>query len=99
MVAQAYLSDGDREIVALSDRTVGVASLAAGQVEAMLHRRCSQDDGRGVGEALNDQSIVYPRLRFFSGAAASMELIRYAVPSSVHGGPACAASGANLLGT
>ena len=76
MVAQSFLSDGASEIVALSDRTVGVASLAYGQWEAMLHRRCSQDDGRGVGEALNDQNVVYPRLRFFAGSVRSMELIR-----------------------
>ena len=76
MVAQAYVSDGDRELVALSDRTVGVASLAPGQLEAMLHRRCSQDDFRGVNEPLDDQSIVYPRLRLFAGSAAGMELIR-----------------------
>jgi len=78
MVAQSYLTDGTAEIVTLSDRTVGVASLAYGEFEAMLHRRCSQDDGRGVGEALNDQNIVYPRLRFFVGSAQNMERIRCA---------------------
>jgi len=86
MVAQSYLTDGTAEIVTLSDRTVGVASLAYGEFEAMLHRRCSQDDGRGVGEALNDQNIVYPRLRFFVGSAQNMERIRCASGAGDNGG-------------
>jgi len=33
-----------------------------GSVELMLHRRLLHDDGRGVGEALNDSTIVTPKL-------------------------------------
>ena len=80
MVAQAYISDGVQELVALVDRTVGAASLAPGQFEVMLHRRCSQDDFRGVNEPLDDQTVVYPRMRFFAGTASGMELLRCESP-------------------
>lgn len=76
MVYQAYLSDGVKELLAITDRTIGVGTLQAGEVEFMLHRRCSQDDGRGVGEALDDTSVTTPHLFFYLGSAASVETLR-----------------------
>ena len=38
----------------LNDRSQGGGSLNDGQVELMVHRRLLHDDGRGVGEALNE---------------------------------------------
>jgi hypothetical protein len=36
------------------DRSVGVASLATGSFEVMVHRRLLADDSRGVGEPLDE---------------------------------------------
>ena len=38
----------------MTDRSSGVASLKEGEMENMLHRRLLVDDGRGVGEPLNE---------------------------------------------
>ena len=38
----------------MTDRAHGATSLKPGQIEVMLHRRCLCDDGRGVGEPLNE---------------------------------------------
>ncbi|KAF7840227.1 putative alpha-mannosidase [Senna tora] len=53
-----YLRDESKEFSVLVDRSVGGSSLVDGQVELMLHRRLLQDDGRGVGEALNETVCV-----------------------------------------
>lgn len=53
--AGIYLTDGETEFSVLVDRAVGGASLRDGQVEVMLHRRLLWDDGKGVGEALNEE--------------------------------------------
>jgi len=44
----------DAELVVLTDVTQGGASLAAGEVELMVHRRLQVDDNRGVQEPLNE---------------------------------------------
>lgn len=41
-----------------SQRTHGVASLKNGAMEIMVHRKTARDDGRGVGEGLDDTSDV-----------------------------------------
>lgn len=49
------LQDGDGAAIALvPDRAMGAASLEDGALEVMLHRRLFHDDGRGVGEPLNE---------------------------------------------
>jgi len=55
-------NDTDGQFTILSDATHGGASLTDGQLELMLHRRLLKDDGRGVGEPLNDSTIVTPKL-------------------------------------
>lgn len=40
-----------------TDRSQGGASLADGSVELMVHRRIQADDGRGVGEPLNETGL------------------------------------------
>ena len=76
MVAQAFLSNEDVQFGLTSERTVGVASLTGGQIEVMLHRRCSQDDGRGMGEALDDDTTVFPTLRIAFGSHTAVEKSR-----------------------
>ncbi|KAK3157330.1 hypothetical protein QOZ80_2AG0119610 [Eleusine coracana subsp. coracana] len=50
----AYVTDGKYELSVLVDRAVGASSIQDGQLEIMLHRRIMQDDGRGVGEPLDE---------------------------------------------
>lgn len=40
----------DLQLNVLCDSTHGAASLRNGEIEMMLHRRCIDDDGRGLGE-------------------------------------------------
>ena len=44
-------------------RFPGGASLASGQLEIMVHRRILKDDGRGVGEPLNETLSCTPYVR------------------------------------
>ncbi|KAJ6792080.1 alpha-mannosidase [Iris pallida] len=53
-----YISDGKSELSILVDRAVGGSSIHDGQIEIMLHRRLLHDDGRGVGEALDEKVCV-----------------------------------------
>lgn len=43
-----------KKVSILPDRTEGGASLSAGQIELMVHRRLKKDDHRGVGEPLDE---------------------------------------------
>ncbi|XP_054805405.1 probable alpha-mannosidase At5g13980 isoform X2 [Prosopis cineraria] len=54
-----YLRDQSKEFSVLVDRSVGGSSLIDGQVELMVHRRLLVDDGRGVGEALNETVCIH----------------------------------------
>jgi lysosomal alpha-mannosidase len=45
------------------DRSHGVGVEKPGEMEIMLHRRLLQDDWRGVGEALNDVTVINPKHR------------------------------------
>ncbi|KAG6542998.1 hypothetical protein Mapa_015494 [Marchantia paleacea] len=53
-----YITDGAKDFSLLVDRAVGGASIEDGSLEIMLHRCLMNDDGRGVGEALNEQVCV-----------------------------------------
>ncbi|KAJ4714169.1 Alpha-mannosidase [Melia azedarach] len=49
-----FTTDKKSEFSVLVDRATGGASIEDGQLEIMLHRRMLADDGRGVGEALDE---------------------------------------------
>jgi hypothetical protein len=51
--------NGDAFAIAV-DSSVGGASLEDGQIELMVHRRLMVDDGRGVGEPLNETEFTVP---------------------------------------
>ena len=53
--AAQWLTDGDTAMVALNDRSQGGSSITDGSLEFMIHRRLLADDGRGVGEALDER--------------------------------------------
>lgn len=48
------LDDGEKEMAVITDVSMGGSSLADGQLEIMVHRRCQHDDHRGVQEPLNE---------------------------------------------
>ena len=50
LVHRASLESADQRFTVICSQAVGVASLAAGQIELMLHRSLMEDDGRGLGE-------------------------------------------------
>ena len=57
---RAYITDGDKTLVVLTDRSQGVSAINLnngikdGSLQFMLHRRDYYDDGYGVDEALNE---------------------------------------------
>jgi len=48
------ITNGVKTAALLPDRASAGASLSDGQVESIMHRRLLHDDGRGMGEALNE---------------------------------------------
>ena len=52
--AAATIKDSNAQLSVVIDRSEGVASLADGEMEFMLHRRLGCDDSRGAGESLNE---------------------------------------------
>lgn len=50
----AYIKDDKYQLNIVTDRAQGAASLEDGQIEVMVHRRLLADDGKGVGEHLNE---------------------------------------------
>ena len=59
VVSRAYVEDDatGRRLTLATDRTVGCASLAPGQLECILHRRLLVDKFLGNGEALNEPGL------------------------------------------
>jgi len=49
-----YIKDTASQLTILNDRSQGGTSLNSGNIELMVHRRTLHDDGRGVGEPLNE---------------------------------------------
>ena len=57
VTSRLELRGGEGGTVSLvTDRSQGGASLNTGQMELMVHRRCTQDDWFGVGEALEEEA-------------------------------------------
>lgn len=54
----AAVRDASVQLTVLTDRAQGVASLAPGMIELMVHRRTMLDDGRGAAEALDERERV-----------------------------------------
>lgn len=55
----AYIKDDKHQLNVVTDRAQGAASLEDGQIEVMVHRRLLADDGKGVGENLNETESFY----------------------------------------
>jgi len=55
-----YIKDSTKQFSLLTDRSLGGTSLQNGQVEVMIQRRLLYDDGRGVGEPLNETDGITP---------------------------------------
>ncbi|KAF6170847.1 hypothetical protein GIB67_015799 [Kingdonia uniflora] len=53
-----FTMDDKSEFSVLVDRATGAGSIEDGELEIMLHRRMIFDDGRGVGEALDESVCV-----------------------------------------
>eukprot|EP01119_Soliformovum_irregulare_P008936 TRINITY_DN2201_c3_g1_i1.p1 TRINITY_DN2201_c3_g1~~TRINITY_DN2201_c3_g1_i1.p1 ORF type:complete len:965 (+),score=294.76 TRINITY_DN2201_c3_g1_i1:158-3052(+) len=60
ITSSAFIKDNSRDVqLALAnDRSVGCSSLGNGQLEIMLHRRLLKDDEQGVGEPLNETTVI-----------------------------------------
>jgi len=56
----AYLKDANSQFSILTYRSQGGGSINDGQFELMFHRRLLWDDGRGVGEPLNETDGITP---------------------------------------
>ncbi|XP_049803878.1 lysosomal alpha-mannosidase-like [Schistocerca nitens] len=50
------------KLAILNDRAQGGSSLRTGEIEIMVHRRLLYDDGKGVGEALEDEAFGKGRI-------------------------------------
>ena len=57
----AYLEDVTTRLSLISAQPHGVANLKPGQLEVMLDRRLTYDDGRGLGEGVQDNKITPSR--------------------------------------
>lgn len=55
----AFIKDDKHQLNLVTDRAQGAASLNDGQIEVMVHRRLLTDDGKGVGEYLNETESFF----------------------------------------
>jgi len=61
MVYASYIRDGITQLTLVGERSHGVSSTQAGELEVMIHR--NPDESDGFGPALTDTDVVYPTLR------------------------------------
>ncbi|GAM29188.1 hypothetical protein SAMD00019534_123640 [Acytostelium subglobosum LB1] len=63
--AITYLQDTNQnlQLTFITDRSRSCASLGNGELEMMLHRRTLMDDGRGVGEPMNESTQIITTTR------------------------------------
>ncbi|XP_071830046.1 lysosomal alpha-mannosidase-like isoform X3 [Apostichopus japonicus] len=52
--SRIFINDKNKQFTIMTDRSEGGSSLKSGSVELMVHRRLLHDDGKGVGEPLNE---------------------------------------------
>eukprot|EP00118_Oscarella_pearsei_P004513 m.19488 g.19488 ORF g.19488 m.19488 type:complete len:1215 (+) comp27848_c0_seq1:22-3666(+) len=64
MIGAAYMQDAavDEQFTLLAERSHGCTSTKEGMLEVMLHRRCLEDDGLGVGQVLDENIQADPKL-------------------------------------
>eukprot|EP01080_Neovahlkampfia_damariscottae_P000459 gene459-6870_t len=66
IVYSAYINDSSSYFTLLTDKTLAGGSIKKeGEIELMLLRRTNYDDGRGVGEILDDDSLLNSKFRIF----------------------------------
>ncbi|XP_061130848.1 lysosomal alpha-mannosidase [Syngnathus typhle] len=58
--SRAFIKDDKNQLTVVTDRSQGGGSIHNGSLEIMLHRRLLYDDVRGVAEALNETSDLFP---------------------------------------
>jgi len=65
MLQRVFIRDDKKQLQfnLMSDAGHGTGSIYNGQLEVMLHRRCSMDDGKGVNEVLDDVTPIRTTLR------------------------------------
>merc|ERR1712232_1212350 len=62
VVSRMYIQEPNNwQFTIVTEHSHGGSSLQEGEAEIMLHRRLLRDDGRGVGQALDDFHQVSPR--------------------------------------
>ncbi|GAB6018756.1 hypothetical protein CHUAL_000428 [Chamberlinius hualienensis] len=63
--SRIYIKDSvkDAQFTVITDRSQGGSSIQDGDIELMLHRRLLHDDGKGVGEALDEPGVDGKGLR------------------------------------
>lgn len=57
VTSKISINDGTKQFSILNDRAEGGSSLNDGEIEVMVHRACTKDDKRGVGENLDEQEF------------------------------------------
>lgn len=75
----SFIRDTNAELILVTDRSHGVASMINGSLEVMLHRRCMQDDFRGLGAEypLNDTTIIHANMRLIVENVAKGPALRH----------------------
>ncbi|ETN81265.1 glycosyl hydrolase family 38 protein [Necator americanus] len=63
MPSSAFIEDSSTRFSLIGAQALGVASLKSGQLEVMLDRRLSQDDGRGLFQGVLDNHRTLSRFR------------------------------------
>ena len=75
---ESAVAGSKRRIGLVMDRSRAVASMRDGEIEMLIHRRLLNDDGRGVGQALDERTRVLStsRLIFHESSAEFMTKVR-----------------------
>ena len=68
----AGMFGGEEGMMVVTDRSQSAASLSKGSLEMMIHRRLLVDDSRGVGEPLNETTIIQTRHRLVIGPRSTL---------------------------
>ena len=75
--AAAAASKKPRQLTVLTDRAHGAASLSAGELEVMMHRRCNSNDNKGNGENLDETDhITASMMLLVDGVSDAAPLVR-----------------------